>query len=450
MIKGDRIPLAFRIFLIVMGGMVLALMLSHFLHERDHAEHFEARATRRADQHIGDVVVLLAAASPSDRVRMLDVLPQTNWRFESHQNLAPPAGFPNPRLFSDLSLMLKDRVDVLSAWTEPDFECPERKFCRIGFGVEVRFKDGQRLSLIFTSLPDKLHSRAVWPLIRDRYLPFILIMAAVSWYVVRLVLRPIHRMKVGIENFGQDISQPALEIVGPVELRQMIETFNLMQEQIRAFMADRTQMLAAITHDLKTPLTRIRLRLESLSESRVREKLLDDLGVMQSLIDEGLDLAKSLNSTEARREVELTFLIQSICDDLADAGHDVKIDHSSLTAGVIVHGQAFALRRIFENLIGNAVKYGGTARVNILEDKGDVQVLICDQGPGIPEELIESVLQPYVRLDTSRSRETGGTGLGLAIASNLLRSQKGRLLLRNLPHVGLEVVVILPRSNRKV
>jgi HAMP domain len=313
MIKGDRIPLAVRIFLIVMGGMVLALTVSHFLHERDRAEHFEARVTRRADQHFVDVVVLLAAASSSERVRMLDALPRKMWRFESHQHLAPPTGFSNPRLFSDLKLMLKDRVDVLSAWTDPDFECPDRRFCRISLGVQIRFQDDQRLSLIFTSLPEKPHSRALWPLIRDRYLPFILIMAAVSWYVVRLVLRPIHRMKVGIENFGQDISQPALEIIGPIELRQMIETFNRMQEQIRAFMADRTQMLAAITHDLKTPLTRIRLRLEDLTESKVRDKLLDDLTVMQTLIDEGLDLAKSLNSTEVRREVELTFLIQSIC-----------------------------------------------------------------------------------------------------------------------------------------
>jgi signal transduction histidine kinase len=273
-------------------------------------------------------------------------------------------------------------------------------------------------------------------------------MALVSWWVVRLALRPIDRMRDAMADFGRDITRPALPLDGPIELRRTFETFNQMQDQIRAFMTERTDMLAAITHDLKTPLTRMRLRLEDVSEIDTKKKLQDDLLFMQRLIDEGLELAKSHHSSEPQREIELTFLIQSLCDDLADAGHDVQFEDSGFRSGMLVYAQAFCLRRIFENLLDNAIKYGMRARVRVRETPTYIYVTIEDDGPGIPESQIAGVLDPFVRLENSRSRETGGTGLGLAIASNLVQAQGGVLHLRNREHGGLEVEVILNRLKR--
>lgn len=423
---------------------MLSLTLSHVLLEREKALNFELRATKRANQHISDVALLLAAVPSSERLRLLSALPQDEWAYESHQHLAPPTGFQNPRLGQEVGEALNGKAIVESAWTDPIETCATGKGCLVRLGVQISFADGQKLALMFRVKHDHSHRGSLLPLIRDRYLPFILVMGFVSWWIVRLALRPIDRMRDAMEGLGRDITLPPLPVVGPIELRRTLGAFNQMQAQIRAFLAERTEILAAITHDLKTPLTRMRLRLEDLDDGEVKLKLHDDLLFMQTLIDEGLELAKSHHSSEPRREIELTYLIQSICDDLADAGQNVVFEGAGFKSGMTVFGQAFSLRRVFENLIDNAVKYGQHASIRVQETNDKLIVTITDQGPGIPESMIESVLEPFVRLEHSRSRETGGTGLGLAIASNLLHSQGGSLSLRNVSSDGgLEVTVEL-------
>jgi len=269
------------------------------------------------------------------------------------------------------------------------------------------------------------------------------IMALVAWLVVRLALRPLQRMTDAAESLGRDIAHPPIDESGPIEVRRAARAFNAMQQDIRAYMAERTQILAAVAHDLKTPLTRLRLRLENCTDEVLREKLGRDLDAMQALVEEGLDLARSLDNEEATQPADLDALLQSLCDDFADTG--LPVTYQGLAGSrTVVACKPKALVRVFSNLIDNAVKYGQQARVSLERRDGAACVLVRDDGPGIPEDRMHDMLKPFVRLESSRSRETGGTGLGLAIAANLLRPQQGTIGLRNRPEGGLEVTVRLP------
>jgi len=251
-------------------------------------------------------------------------------------------------------------------------------------------------------------------------------------------------MAQAAEDFGRDIAaHPPMDVSGPTEVRRAAQAFNAMQERILSYMAERTQILSAVTHDLKTPLTRMRLRLEHCADEPLKDKLLGDVAAMQSLVDEGLELARSLDTSEVTKPVDLGALLESLCDDAAEAGQAVRFDVSR-GQRALVAGRPNALRRVFTNLIDNAVKYGHYAHVSLERRDGMARVRVRDGGSGIPEEHLLDVLKPFVRLEASRSRDTGGTGLGLAIAANLLKSQQGTLTLRNLPQGGLEATVVLP------
>jgi len=189
-------------------------------------------------------------------------------------------------------------------------------------------------------------------------------------------------------------------------------------------------------------LTRMRLRSENCTDEALKDRFMSDLAAMESMVEEGLELARSLDTVEPVQPVDLDALLQSLCDDATETGQEVTYQRMA-DSSVLVAGRPNALDRVFINIIDNAVKYGHYARV-FLEQHGNMAcVRVCDGGPGIPDEHLQDVLKPFVRLETSRSRDTGGTGLGLAIAENLLRTQQGEISLRNLPQGGLEVSVRL-------
>jgi signal transduction histidine kinase len=266
----------------------------------------------------------------------------------------------------------------------------------------------------------------------------------VCWFAVRLALRPLQRMSAAAEAFGRDIRQPPLETSGPSEVRQAAQAFNAMQERVRSFMAERTQILAAVTHDLKTPMTRMRLRLENCNDEALREKLAGDLSAMQTLVSEGLDLARSLDSSEPDARIDLGALLSSIADDAADAGQPVTFSPPDTGGTLLATCRPNGLRRAIENLVDNALKYGQHAEISLVRSPHRASIHIRDHGPGIPEDQLEAVLRPFVRLETSRSRDSGGTGLGLAIANNLLSAQGASLKLANLPAGGLDACIELP------
>jgi signal transduction histidine kinase len=197
-------------------------------------------------------------------------------------------------------------------------------------------------------------------------------------------------------------------------------------------------MLAAITHDLQTPLTRIRLRLEKVEDEPLREKLIADLGAMKALIDEGLELARSAETSEPKVMLDLDSLLESLVEDAVDAGGNAVFEQGSQA---IMQLRPLALGRLFSNLIENALKHGGSARVAAAKIGSDVIVRVRDNGPGLPEDMLEKVFDPFVRVESSRSRETGGAGLGLTIARTLAEKNGATLKLHNHPEGGLEATV---------
>ncbi len=200
-------------------------------------------------------------------------------------------------------------------------------------------------------------------------------------------------------------------------------------------------MLAAITHDLQTPLTRLRLRLEKVEDPALRAKLIEDLGGTQMLVREGLDLARSMDSTEPMQLLDIDSLLDSACADAGDAGQDVACEGR---IRVSLAAQPRALRRCLTNLLDNAVKYGRQARVTLSQEQDRVVIRIRDSGAGIPADQLDAVFDPFFRLETSRSRDTGGTGLGLTIARNIAENHGGSLTLANHPEGGLEATIRLP------
>lgn len=245
------------------------------------------------------------------------------------------------------------------------------------------------------------------------------------------------------QRLGVDVKAPPLPETGPAEVRQVARAFNDMQARIRRFVEDRTQMIAAISHDLGTPITRLRLRAEFIEDEEQRRKMLADLDDMERMIFSALAFARNEALTEPPDRIDLRALLRRLCDDAVDAGHTVELETGE--SAVPYSCQPVALRRALSNLVDNAVKYGRQARVSLRDDPSRISIQIDDDGPGIPEEYVDEVFKPFRRLEASRSRETGGTGLGLTVARTIIRAHGGDLTLANRPDGGLRVEVNLPR-----
>jgi len=271
------------------------------------------------------------------------------------------------------------------------------------------------------------------------FFPICLVLLA--YIIARMATRPLNQLAQAATELGGDINRPPLVERGPAEVRDAAAAFNAMQARIRRYVAERTEMLAAIAHDLQTPLTRLRLRLEKVNDTELRDKLVDDLASMQTMIREGLDLVTSIDAAGLMQLVDVDSLLSSVCADAVDAGHDVTLVGQTRASIRAIPG---ALQRCLNNLIDNAVKYGGYARVTAGCEAGSVAIRVADGGPGIPEPQMERVFDPFYRLETSRSRETGGSGLGLTIARNIAHKHGGTVTLRNKPGGGLECLLVLP------
>ena len=263
----------------------------------------------------------------------------------------------------------------------------------------------------------------------------------VTLLAVRIATRPLSRLALAAEALGEDLDRPPLAEEGPVEVRRAAAAFNWMQTRLRGLFAERTRILAAISHDLQTPITRLRLRAELMDDEALRDKMLADLAAMQALVEEGLAFA---GSTVAPREAailaDLDALAASVVADYTDAGQPVSLIGRN---GRPLRTRPHTLRRLLGNLLDNALKFGGSAEVLLEIADGLPVIVVRDHGPGIPEAELEKVFEPFYRLESSRSRETGGTGLGLAIARQLAHALGAGLSLRNRAEGGLEARVVL-------
>jgi signal transduction histidine kinase len=305
--------------------------------------------------------------------------------------------------------------------------------------IAVRLRDGD--DLVLSVLPPR---SATSPQRTDytwTISMFLVSVAFLAYLVARMTTRPLKQLAQAAKDLGNDINHPPLDLTGADEIRQASAAFNAMQARIRQYIFQRTQMLAAITHDLQTPLTRMRLRLEKVSEPELQERLIGDLSAMQAMVREGLDLARSMDTNEAMQMLDLDSLLDSVVADAAESCQRVTLTGH---AGMALLGRPMDLRRCLVNLIDNAVKYGHAAKVSVDRINGAARIRIRDAGPGIPGAELARVFDPFYRVETSRSRESGGTGLGLTIARNIAEQHGGSITLANHPEGGLEATLMLP------
>lgn len=435
-----------RVFLILLGGILGAIALTFWLstseRQRTLGQFRDVHQIERAEQ----LTLALDALPKASRQAFLETAKRIGLRVESAQSgtreQAAPSAFAKA-----LGAQLGPDFRVVSLQTsDADCQPPHRvhsaaapawgRNCEI---ARITLRDGTLLRM--TVLPPR---GSMPPLHPDFLLYlglFVCSIGVLAYLVARMTMRPLKQLAQAATDLGRDLNHPPLALTGSSEIRQASSAFNAMQGRIRDHLQQRTQILAAITHDLQTPLTRLRLRLEKVTDSELRGKLIDDLAATQEMVREGLELARSMASSEPMQRLDLDSLLDSVCSDAADAGQDVRLRGR---AGTSVLARPNTLRRCLINLIDNAVKYGQAAAVSIEVDAGSVLIRIRDHGPGIAPELLGHVFEPFYRIETSRSRQTGGTGLGLTIARNIATQHGGSLTLRNHPDDGLEALLTLP------
>ncbi len=310
--------------------------------------------------------------------------------------------------------------------------------CRL---ISVTLNDGTPLRF---SMDTPWIQRERGRLVNPPFLTMLALAIVILAYVVaRIASAPLKRLSKAAAELGRDLDRAPVEVSGPAEVRGAAEAFNAMQRRLQQHVSERTNMLAAITHDLQTPLTRIRLRLEKVEDEALREKLVADLAAMKALIDEGLELARSAETSEPRVMLDLDSALESLVEDAVDAGGDAVFEQGCQAVMLL---RPLAIGRLFSNLIDNALKHGGSAAVSASNVGGEICVRVRDRGPGLPEDMLEKVLDPFVRVDNSRSRQTGGAGLGLTIARTLAEKNGATLSLRNHPEGGLEAIVKWPAT----
>jgi len=271
----------------------------------------------------------------------------------------------------------------------------------------------------------------------------LVIVIGLSVWGTRRLTAPLNTLAAAAERLGLDVTAPPLPERGPDDMRHAIRAFNDMQARIRRFVEDRTRMIAAISHDLRTPITRLRLRAELIEDAEQHQKMLADLDDMETMINATLAFAREEANPEPRQAVDLATLLRDICEHMP-AATVTAASRDALTTSF--SGQPVALRRGFTNVIDNACKYGTAARVELSADGNAVVVTVDDDGPGVPEDELERVFRPFYRVEQSRSRDSGGTGLGLSVARAVFRAHGGDVMLANRPAGGLRATIRLPTA----
>jgi signal transduction histidine kinase len=307
------------------------------------------------------------------------------------------------------------------------------------YDAKVKFPDGYSAVFRVTR-----YSRGA-PLPRGLFMNLallVIVMSIALWVVARSITRPLSDLARAADSVGRDLRQPKLVERGAREIRNAAHAFNTMQDRMQRYLDSRSRVLAAMSHDLKTPLTRLRLQVEMLDDSAAQVKLGRQLDEMESMVHGALALFRGLDDNEAFTPVDINEMLATLQSEFAEMSAQVLVQGHAARS---ILGKPQALRRCLTNLIANAIKFGSQATV-IVEDGTALVIRIRDEGPGIPDEELERVFEPFYRLESSRNRDTGGSGLGLSIARDVIQAHGGSLILQNLPVRGLEAIVSLPRA----
>ncbi|OSM05278.1 putative sensor signal transduction histidine kinase [Magnetofaba australis IT-1] len=308
----------------------------------------------------------------------------------------------------------------------------------LAFVAQVQLRDGQ-WAAFYHDMPEALFESPT------RLLASLALVSAalflITFVVVRLATRPLSMLATAARGLGEDIQRPPLIECGAREMREAARALNAMQARIQRYVQERTHLLAALSHDLKTPMTRLRLRAEMLDDEALREKILRDVGEMEAMTSSSLDFIRGMEGSEESQQTDLNAMLETLCEEHRDMGRDVRLMSSQIPP---VNIKPNSIKRCLDNLVSNAVAYGERAYIRAGYGRHGLHIVVADDGPGIPEAELEEVFEPFVRLETSRNRRSGGTGLGLGIARNIVRAHHGELTLKNRPEGGLEAILFLP------
>ncbi len=455
-----------QMILILLGGLLVSHLIGTWIYASDRAEAVRAVGGYAATQRIANLARLIDEAPPDWRSRIVaaagDPTLQVTLSPSPPAIAAAPAegdGVPVRRyLAAQLPANLAEhlRVAVTAAgpplsgfahhmpmggmmagpWAGPWAE-PQGGWRALDAAVQL--SNGQWLSFSAGLPPGG--PLASWQFVVSMAVMAVIVVLTSAW-AVRRVTAPLGVIAAAAERLGRDVNAPPVAEAGSREMRQAAHAFNDMQGRLQRLLENRTRMLAALSHDLRTPLTLLRLRTEGLQEGEERDRMLASIGDLDAMIDAVLKFTRDENAVEPWRRTDLTALVASIVDDMADAGLPVTMESSE---PVVLECQSGGLRRAVTNLLDNAVKYGTSARVELLTSPAAIRIVIDDAGPGIPDAELQRVFEPFYRLEQSRSRETGGTGLGLAIAQSIVQAHGGQVTLVNRSGGGLRAIVSLPR-----
>lgn len=448
-----------QVILILLSGLLVSHLAASWIYTTDREQAVRAIGGYVATQRIANLARLIDEAPEGWRDRIVAAANDPTLRVSL--SLQPPAidteepapadlavrGYLTEQLPDSLAAHLQVAVAAASGHPLAGFRHPMPRMGPWMHGAArwrrlqavVQLSDGQWLSFV-AALPASGPSTS-WQFVAAMVVMSIIVVLTSIW-AVRRVTAPLGTVLRAAERFGRDVKAPPMAEAGSREMRQAARAFNEMQGRLQRLLENRTRMLAALSHDLRTPLTLLRLRAEGMKEGEERERMLANIGDLDAMVDATLKFARDDATAEPWRRTDLTALVASLVDDMADAGLKVTIDAAE---PVIQECQPGALRRAITNLLDNAVKYGEAAHVQILGSPTDIRIVVDDEGPGIPAAEIGKVFEPFYRVEQSRSRETGGTGLGLAIAQSIAQAHEGQLTLSNRPEGGLRAILSLPR-----
>jgi signal transduction histidine kinase len=436
--------LAARTALVLLGGLLVSQVGGLMLHALDRAEMLRSAQEHELARRMMTTYRSLVLARPEQRANLIDQargpgdmvlsLSETEPRFD----LAPAPAHLQRHMQSHTQIV------PLPASLRPRHMLVHGSEEEARVAVALQMPEGQWLVA-------EMLLRPVWPWHSNAFLVTFGVMSAVAamltlWAVRRLV-EPVSTLAGAAEALGRDVNAPPLPETGPAELATAAAAFNTMAARIRRFVDDRTFLLTAIGHDLRTPITRLRLRAEFMEDDDQRARMLADLDELEAMVNATLAFGRDATPSEPAVAVDLAALVNTVLTDAADARPELPAealayagpDHLAVTARPV------ALKRALVNLVANALNYGGSATVRLMPPQdGQVVLHVDDDGPGIPPEELERVFLPFQRLEPSRNRETGGMGLGLPITRNIARAHGGDVTLQNRPGGGLRATLILP------
>ena len=443
-LRGFPSSLFARMVLILLAGLLAAQLTTLWLQWRERATVVSvARGLNFADR-IAETVRALEAQRPAQRADTLRALESADWRviLIDAEQTAPNA--PRGPIQAAIAARLGGEREMRTTgggggrMMHGNSATPRHTMSMRVFDVQLR--DGQWIRI---SVNPEAETPALPGDLIAQLLLTLLIVIAVVMLAVRQATKPLQQLAQAADKLGRDLDTAPLAEGGPAETRQAAQAFNRMQARIKHLIDERARALAAVSHDLRTPLTRLRLRAELVDNEQLREQMAADLDSMAAMLDATLDYLRGLQDSEAARPIDINALLQSLTDDAEVLGKSICVKG---VAQAPFTGRLSALRRALQNLIDNAIKYGHSAQMRVEDDATSLRIVVEDTGPGVTATELERVTEPYYRPDTSRNHETGGVGLGLSIVKDIALIHGGELLLSNRPQGGLCATLVLPRN----